>query len=180
MSAATLKEIKAAFPKMGNDFFVKALESEMTMDQVSAAANEEMSTVIAQLRAENETLKATCKAFEEKLAGMTPVTVPNPELEEGQVLVPTATGSVTPTASAGANANASAKVTTMASGVKPVANVSGVGGGTQTPTATARWRAAVNAYVAQGKSKSEASRLANRENPGLREQYVAEFSTSSR
>ena len=180
MSAATVKEIKAAFPNMGNDFVVKALENEMTMDQVSAAANEEMSTVIAQLRAENETLKATCKAFEEKLAGMTPATVPNPELEEGQVLVPTATGSVTPTASAGATPTASAKVTTMASGVKPVANVSGVGGGSQTPTATARWRAAVNAYVAQGKTKHEASRLANRENPGLREQYVAEFSTSSR
>jgi hypothetical protein len=59
--AATVAEIKAAFPKAKSDFIVKCMERALPMASVAAAAAEEM-------MAENEELTAKCKAMEEELA----------------------------------------------------------------------------------------------------------------
>lgn len=56
--AATLQEIKAAFPKAKADFVVKCLEKSMPMASVASAAVEEMMAENQALRAEIDTLKA--------------------------------------------------------------------------------------------------------------------------
>lgn len=58
--AATVKQIKAIYPKATDKFVVKAVEQEMTEEEVKAAAMEE-------LEAENGELKEKLEAMEEEL-----------------------------------------------------------------------------------------------------------------
>lgn len=57
------------------------------------------------------------------------------------------------------------------SGVKPVAKATG---GTAKPAASVQWKTAIEAKVAQGLARPKAVLAVNRENPGLREQMLAE------
>jgi len=66
-------------------------------------------------------------------------------------------------------AEAKAKART---GVKPVAKATG--GSVGKPSASVQWQAAIDAAMPKAKSKAQAVSMANRNHPGLREQYLAE------
>lgn len=134
---ATIAQIKKLYPKASADFLVRAMEEEMSMEEVGAA-------MLKALQAENEELKAKVSAMEEEK--MARAQEEEEETEEPEEEM------------------AKAK-----SGVKPVAT------GTQpTQSATARWKQAVRKYVEQGHANAKAVQLANKANPGLRAQYLAE------
>ena len=61
--APSIKEIKAAFPKMKDSFFVKCLERELPIASVASAAAEE-------LMAENQELMAKVAAMEEEMTAL--------------------------------------------------------------------------------------------------------------
>lgn len=142
--AASVKEIKAAFPRMGSDFVLKCVEKEMPMASVAAAAAEE-------LMAENETMKAENEELKMKLAAMEEESAKAKAMEEEET-----------------SEEAEAKAKAKANG--PVA----VGGAGESKTATAMWREAVEKCQAGGIPKAKAVQMANRKNPGLRERMLAE------
>lgn len=149
--AATVKQIKARFPKAKDSFIVKAMEEELPMEEVV----EEM---IESLQAENEQLMARISAMEEEMAakameGEDPGAMEEEEpeaMEEEEEMV----------------AKAKAK-----SGVKPVARVSG---GKPAKTARAQWSELIDSFTAKGLDRATAVRRANKENPGLRQRMLDE------
>jgi ATP-dependent protease ClpP protease subunit len=147
--AATVTEIKRKFPKAKSDFIVKCMEKEMAMEEVAVAAMEE--TMM-----ENETLSAKVKAMEDELmalkaaAPMTPLPTMQPEVETEMEYT-------------------NAKAT----GVKPVAKATS----STMPSAKARWNDLISAKLRDGVPKAKAAIYVNRENPGLREQMLAEVNS---
>ncbi len=147
--AATVTEIKRKFPKAKAEFIVKCMEKEMPMEEVAVA-------VVDETTAENETLMARIMALETEIAEMkavsptAPVPTMQPEVETEMEY-------------------ARAKAT----GVKPVAKASG----SSTPSAKARWNSLVSAKLQAGTPKAKAALQVNRENPGLREQMLAEVNS---
>jgi ATP-dependent Clp protease, protease subunit len=142
--AASIKEIKAAFPKMKDSFFVRCMEEEMAMEDVKTAAADE-------LMAENQELMAKCQAMEDELTSlrakaMEIEVIPEEETEEE-----------------------TAKATAKA-GTKPVAKSKSA----SAQTATEKWNAAIDAALPQAKTRFKAVAIANKKNPGLREQMLAE------
>lgn len=154
--AATVKEIKAAFPaiaKLKPAFVVDCIERELPIASVASAAAEEMMK-------ENEELKAKVTAMEEEL---TAIKAKAMEGEE-EKLDAKAEGDELPDEEEKPAAKA------KSSGVKPVAK-----GTSGRPSASARWNSAIEASMAKcGGNKMRAVAMASRENPGLREAYVAE------
>jgi hypothetical protein len=145
--AATLQEIKAAFPKAKATFIVSCLERSLPMASVATAAVEEMMTENAALRAELETMKAAAAKTE----------LPMEDEEE----MP---------AEAKGCAMEEEKPAAKASGVKPIAKAK-----TGSPSARVRWDAAIDAALPKcNGNKMKAVALANRNNPGLREAFLAE------
>lgn len=146
--AATIQEIKAAYPKAKAEFVVKCLEKSMPMASVASAAVEEMMTENAALRAELEEMKAAkAKAEEPAEEEVDPAAKAMEEEEE----------------------TVEAKATAR-SGVKPVAKAK-----TSGPSASARWNSSVESCLAKcNGNKMKAVAMANRNNPGLREAFIAE------
>ena len=142
--AASVKEIKAMFPKMASDFILTCVEKELPMASVAAAAAEELMAENETLKAENADLQAKLSAMEEDGAEAKAKAV---EEEESK-----------------ANAEATAKANA------PVARA------TTTPgeTAKQRWDSAVSACVSEGLPRAKAVQKANRTNPGLRAEMLAE------
>jgi hypothetical protein len=64
-----------------------------------------------------------------------------------------------------------AKAKAKHSGAKPVAKAQA---GSTNANARSQWQSGVSAFVAKGMTKQQATIRMNRENPGLREQMVAE------
>lgn len=143
--AASIKEIKAAFPKMKDSFFVKCLERELPVASVASAAAEE-------LMMENEELTARIAAMEDE---MTALKAKAMEIE------------VTPGEEETAEEEAPA---TARSGAKPVAKSKVA----NTPNATERWNAAIEAALPTAKTRFKAVAVANRKHPGLRAAMLAE------
>lgn len=140
--AATLKEIKAAFPKASSDFVVKCLEKSLPMASVATAAVEE-------LMAENEQLKARVAAMEEEAKAATESDPIEPDEDD------------IPAESA------------KAKGVKPVAKAASAT--STTSSAKARWHSAIDASLPKcNGNKMQAVAMASRNNPGLREAFLAE------
>jgi ATP-dependent protease ClpP protease subunit len=141
--AATVKQIKAAFPKAKNEFIVKAMEQEMPMEQVASSfANEAMT--------ENETLSAKVMAMETELAALKAKALEiEVEPKEEEVMPPAAKAK---------------------SGVTPVAKAKTAG----SVSAKAKWQSLIQAKVSTGVPQSKAVAFVNKENPGLREQMLAE------
>jgi ATP-dependent protease ClpP protease subunit len=155
--AATVGEIKAAFPKAKSDFIVKCLERQLPLASVAQAAAEEMMT-------ENETLAAKVAAMEEELTSARAM------MEELAARAKAMEGGEEETEEAKAKGEYDEKATARRTGVTPVAR-----GTAGKPSASARWKDAVNACLLQtGGDKVKAVALANRSNPGLREAYLAE------
>ncbi len=161
-TAASIKEIKAAFPKMKAEFFVKCLEKELPLASVASAAAEE-------LMQENAALQTQCKAMEEELTTLRAKAMEievEPDPETDPAVDPNAEGE-DPTVEDPNKAKATAR-----SGAKPVArSKSPAGSGL---SATQRWNATVEAAFPTAKTKFKAVAIANRKNPGLREQMLAE------
>jgi ATP-dependent protease ClpP protease subunit len=142
--AASVTEIRTAFPKMSSDFVLKCVEKEMPMASVAAAASEE-------LIAENETLSAKNQELQEQVAAF--------EAKEAEAVAQ---------AEAEKSSDEEAKAKAKANGPVAVGNQSG------TPTASARWSQAVSGYIEAGMSRAKAVATANRSNPGLRDEYLSE------
>lgn len=147
--AATVQQIKAAFPKAKAEFVLSCIEKQMPMASVAAAAAEEMMK-------ENEDLKAQVKAMEEEMQAL------KAKAQEYEVTLES--GDEEEEEDKPMPAQAKAR------GAKPVARAAGNG-----PSASARWNQAINdALPSVGGNKMKAVALASRKNPGLREQMLAE------
>jgi ATP-dependent protease ClpP protease subunit len=142
--AATVQQIKQAFPKAKSDFIVKCMEQSMPMEQVATALTQET-------MGENDQLMARVQALETELAAMKAKAM-EVEIEPEEAVVP-----VAPVAKAKAN------------GVKPVAKSTST-----TISAKAKWNEALHASMKQGIPKAKAVLIVNKDNPGLREQMLAE------
>lgn len=150
--AATIKEIKAAYPKAKAEFIVKCMEQSMPMPKVAEAA-------YAEVMIDNQSLADRITALEAQLASMAmPEAMEQPVAEEP--IVPVAAMPVTPIAKA-------------KSGVAPLAQAK------SQPVKSAKqsWSALIQAKVGIGIPRAKAATLVNKENPGLREQMLAEVNS---
>jgi ATP-dependent protease ClpP protease subunit len=154
--AASIKEIKAAFPKMKAEFFVKCLEKELPLASVAKAAADE-------LTAENEELTAQVAAMGEELAALKAKAMDD-DKEEAKAMDEDDKEESMDDDEEEAKAKAS-------SGAKPVARAKSAA---TSKTATVRWNEAVDAALVTAKTKFKAVAVANRKHPGLREQMLAE------
>ena len=144
--AATVTEIKAAYPQAKAEFVLDCVEKQLPMASVATAAAEEMMKENAELAKANATLQEEIDALKAAAAK-----AEGDEMEEE--------------AAAEETAEATAK-----SGVKPVAK-----GAAGRPAAKARWDEAIaEATKRTNGNKMKAAALANRENPGLRKEMLAE------
>ena len=142
--AATVQEIKAAFPKVSSDFILACVEKSLPIAEVATKAAEEMME-------ENEELKAKIASMEEEMAMLK---AKAEELEESKVMEEEEL----------LEAKARAKANS------PVSH----GNGGPSESATVRWKKAVAEAEARGMNRIRAVQAANRANPGLREQVLAE------
>lgn len=148
--AATVQEIKSAFPKAKADFIVRCLERQLPLASVAAAAAEELMKENEELRAQvaaMEEEKAAAKAMEEEAAAAKAMEVEVEEEEE-------------PAAKA------------KAKGVRPVAHVGS--GGSDGPSARERWSQAISKLTEAGKSRQAAVLAVATAQPELHQQYLAE------
>lgn len=144
--AATIDDIERAFPKAKADFVLKWAKAKVPMASVAAAAAEEMMK-------ENEELKAKALAMEEELNALK-------AKAEGGEEDPAAEG----------DDEEMCRAKARAKGVKPIAR-----GTSGRPSASARWNNAVEDSLAKcGGNKMKAVAMANKQNPGLREAFIAE------
>lgn len=144
--AATLQEIKAAFPKAKAEFILRQLERNAPLASVAAAAAEEMMQENETLKAQLEEMTAKCSEMEAKMKAMEVEISPDEEPEEEEP---------------------AAKKT----GAAPVARSRQTGSG----SAVARWKEAVAAEVkACGGNKQKALSRVNAKYPGLREEMLKE------
>lgn len=155
-TAATVKEIKAAFPKMKAEFVVRCMEEELPLEDVAAKAAEE-------LMAENEQLMAKCTAMEEEITALRAAKAMEEETPAAEETIIEVEEEEAPAAKAKATASV---------GVKPVARAAGT---VRAKSATALWTSAVDACLPKcGGNKVKAAAMANKQNPGLRQRMVAE------
>lgn len=153
--AATVQQIKAAFPKAKAEFVLSCIEKSLPMASVASAAAEEMMK-------ENEELKAKVSAMEEELAkAKAEITIDTEEEDEEMPAESKAKAEKDEEKKADAKARAR--------GAKPVAK-----GTTGKPSASARWKDLIQAKVASGVPRADAVLKVDIENPGLRSQYLAE------
>jgi hypothetical protein len=150
--AASLAEIKAAFPKAKAEFIVRCLEKQLpvasVLTEALAAMDEELSATKAQLA---EALAAgNAKAME------TPEEEPVEAMEDEEEVVE-------------AKAKAIAKT-----GVKPVAKANLAG----KPNARLQWDSAIAKNLNAGMPRAKAVTAVIRANPGLRESMLEEVNAS--
>lgn len=141
--AASVKEIRAAFPKMSDTFVLGCIEKNMPMAQVAEAVVEEQQRMLADQ-------EATIAALEAEIASR----------DEAQAK-----------AEAEAKAKEEAEAKAKAAGNQPVQTP----GDSGQPSALARWNDAIADGRKRGLSHQAAAIEANRRNPGLREQMLAEI-----
>ncbi len=152
--AATVQQIKAAFPKAKAEFVLSCIEKSLPMASVASAAAEEMMKENETLRAENEMLKAKAMEYENAKA-----------MEDEEKSDAKAEGEDMEEEEKKEDTMAKAR----ARGAKPVAK-----GTSGKPSAAARWKDSIQEKVAAGISRAQAIMAVDVENPGLRTQYLAE------
>lgn len=146
--AATISQIKAAFPKAKSDFIVRCMEKDMPLEEVQKAAMTEMET-------ENETLSAKVAAMEQELQALKAQAAAKACMPEEEP------------------APAAAAVPTAKAGLKPVA----VAKATPGKSFKAQWEDAVESYVAKGMSRAQAAVKANQSHGSIREAMLAEVNS---
>jgi len=146
--AASLAEIKAAFPKAKAEFVLSCIERQLPMASVMtdalAAMEEELTMARAKLAKYEE--EQSAKAMEDEEMAKANAMEEEPEEEM---------------------AKAKAKT-----GVKPLAKSTS----SSKPSAKAQWDAAVANYEAKGVVRGKALSMVNKAHPGLRERMLAEVS----
>lgn len=143
--AATAKSIKAKYGKtVSSDFIVKALEEEMSMEDVGEKLVEE-------LMSQNDELMSKLAAMEEEVKAL------RAAAEEVKMK---AQEEMQPKEEPAMKARGIAPV--RAGAVVPMVNASG------------KWNDLVAKYTDKGVSKADAVRRVNRENPGLRDEMLRE------
>lgn len=153
--AATVQQIRAAYPKAKAEFVLSCIEKSLPMASVASAAAEEMMK-------ENEDLKCQIAAMTEELAKAK-------AMQEEAAKAKAEGDEEAPTEEEKPDAKAKAK----SSGAKPVAK-----GSSATLSARSRWDSAIEASLPKcGGNKMKAVALANRQNPGLREAMLAEVNS---
>ena len=156
-AAASLAEIKAAFPKAKAEFIVRCLEKSLPMASVMtealAAMEEELMQAKAKL-AEYESSKE-----EEPIA-----------MEEDELSAEMEEEEEKPMAKAKAKAKAKSTQRPL-SGVKPVAKPTQGG---SSMSAKAKWRGEVESRIKAGMSRERAIDAVERECPGLRHEMLEE------
>jgi ATP-dependent protease ClpP protease subunit len=152
--AASLAEIKAAFPKAKAEFVLNCIERQLPMASV-------MTDALAAMDEELNALRAKVAKFEEEAAAKAMET-------EEEVVLP-----ATEDDKEGVEAKAKAKAKI---GVKPVAK--SAGGSTSRPSATAQWTNNVSVKASSGLSRAQAIHAVEREFPGLRQQMIEEANAS--
>lgn len=153
---ASIKEIKAAYPKMKDSFYISCLEKELPMASVAEAAVNELMAENEALKAENADLIAKAKA-----SGSETVTVTE---EDEEMVEPVEAEGDTAPAAVAPKARA---------GVSPVARV--VTAAAKPMAATEKWNSLLEAAIPKaGGDRMKAAAMVNRMNPGLREKMVAE------
>jgi ATP-dependent protease ClpP protease subunit len=151
--AATLKEIKAAFPKAKAESVIAWALKEMPMASVATAAAEEMMS-------ENEELKKQVMAMTDELAKYKAMESETSDDEEEEK----------PEARAEEDEEEKPEAKAKARGVKPVAKAR-----TSGPSAAVRWNQAVETALAKCRgNRAKAVAMANRNHPGLRAAMVTE------
>lgn len=153
--AASLAEIKAAFPRAKAEFVLSCLEKQLPMASV-------MTEALAAMEEENMALKAKLAEYESAKPEEPMAMDGEMEMEEEDVA---------PMAKANAKPKAAAKQT---SGVKPIAKATLPTGGM---SAKAAWDSKIAAKVASGLPRAQAVRAVIVENPNLREQMLAEVNS---
>lgn len=155
--AASLAEIRAAFPRAKADFVLHCLEKNLPMASV-------MTEALAAMEEENMALKAKLAEYE-SAKPEEPMAMEVEVEEDPEEAVPS------PAAKAKATPKAQAK---KASGVKPIAKATQTSGGV---SAKAMWESKIAAKVATGLPRAQAVRAVIVENPNLREQMLAEVNS---
>lgn len=156
--AASLAEIKAAFPRAKAEFVLTCLEKSLPMASVMTEALSAMEEEVTALRA--------------KLAKYESMdTSEEPSAMDGEMEVEEEEEVVAPVAKAKSTPKAQAKKT---SGVKPIAKATQVAGGI---SAKAMWESKLSAKVTSGIPRAQAVRAVIAENPDLREQMLAEVNS---
>ena len=146
--AATIQEIKSAFPKAKSDFIIRCLERSLPMASVAAAAAEEM-------MAENEELMAKVAALEAELAKAAELTIETEEEEQEPM----------------DSEEETMEAVKAKSGVRPIAKRS-----SSLPSAKAQWDNAVEECLTKCRGdRAKAVAMANKQNPGLRQEMLAEI-----
>ena len=149
--AATLQEIKAAFPQAKAEFVVKCLERSLPLASVASAAVEEMMAENAALRAQVASMQEEMAKAKAEMPAEDPAAMEDEEIVEEMV-------------------EAKAGPAAKSRGVKPVAKAK-----TSGPTAGVRWDSAIEACLPKcGGNRVKAVAMANKQNPGLRAAYLAE------
>lgn len=147
--AATVQQIRAAYPKAKAEFVLSCIEKSLPMASVASAAAEEMMK-------ENEDLKTQCQAMTEELNALKA----NAAAEEAPAEDPAEPDKDDIPSAPSAKSR----------GVKPIAK-----GTAARPSASVRWNKAIeDALPKCNGNKMKAVALANRNHPGLREEYLAE------
>lgn len=144
--AASLAEIKAAFPKAKAEFVLKCLERSLPLASV-------MTEALSALDEENQTLKAQLAKAMEDMNAKAALEI---EVEPGEEEMP--------------EEEMASKAKAKRTGAKPIAKSKPSGG----LSAKAQWLSKINAKVSEGIKRDKAAALVNRENPGLREQMLDE------
>jgi hypothetical protein len=160
-AAASLAEIKAAFPKAKADFIVRCLEKNLPMASVMTEALAAMEEELMQVKA--------------KLAEYESAKPEDPMAMDGEeeVVVEMEKEEEVPVAKAKAKAKAKPSQKPIA-GVKPVVKPTQTSG---VMSAKAAWESKIAAKVGLGLPRAKAVRAVIAENPGLREQMLEEVNS---
>lgn len=158
---ATLKEIKAAFPKAKAENIIRWVEMEKPMASVAAAAAEEMMKENEELAKANAALSEELELFKAKAAEEEPQ--PEPDGDEAESMEDEEVD-------AKAEEDEEVEAKAKRRGVKPIAR-----GTSSRPSNGVKWTAAIEACLPKcGNNKAKAVAMANRTNPGLRQAYLDE------
>jgi len=148
---ASIQEIREAFPKAKADFILQCVEKELPMASVAAAAAQELMTENEQLKSEVEELRAKLAEYDKyELVEESDDPAMEDMEDDDEEMEP---------------------MPEMRGGAKPVARASK---STLSGTAKKRWDEAIAKYLAEGHDRPKAVVLANRENPGLRQEMLSE------
>jgi len=149
--AATAKAIKAAFPKAKAEFVVKCMEKEMTMEEVKDEYHEMSEADFELLKEQLEEMAAAKAAADE-------------ELEKAKAKLAAMEDEMAAAKAAGPQARYRTGTPAVGTGTAAPAKASG-----------AAWRDAVKAKLQSGYNRERAILMVDREDPSLRQAYLAEI-----